>query len=243
MKALFPTFFLICVFATHAEIYKWVDPDGVIHYSDTKPQDETIAIEEFLGSSITIDDSGVVAPVGEKSATQVSVQAPVADAASPSQPEKNTWNLARVWLAVKTSVESWLGHEDQKITPQNAPSTAVTVAAKPATKAAPESTVISNENMGEILSQIEQDQQAKADALSRQSVEIFTAPWCGYCKKAIAFLELNQVAYEEHDVSQSPAAALRQKMLGGGSGVPFAVINGEKISGWSQQAYARALER
>ena len=44
-----------------------------------------------------------------------------------------------------------------------------------------------------------------------------------------------------YDVEKDKEAAARKKELSGRSGVPFAVINGKKIYGYSEDAYARAL--
>jgi glutaredoxin len=45
-----------------------------------------------------------------------------------------------------------------------------------------------------------------------------------------------------YDIEEDAAAAKRKQQLDSGRGVPFAVINGEKISGWSQKLYEMALE-
>jgi glutaredoxin len=62
-----------------------------------------------------------------------------------------------------------------------------------------------------------------------------------YCKKAVAFLESNRIAFQQHDVDKDPDAAARMRMLGGTGGVPFAVINGAAIVGFSARAYQQAL--
>lgn len=71
-------------------------------------------------------------------------------------------------------------------------------------------------------------------------VELFTTNWCGYCRKARAYLQQQGVSYREYDVEKDRAAAQRKQQLGG-SGVPFAIINGQKILGFDPEAYASAL--
>lgn len=76
---------------------------------------------------------------------------------------------------------------------------------------------------------------------SDNRVEIFTTEWCKYCKQAIAFLQANRIKYTQYDVETNPYARKRKKDLGGGKGVPFAVINGRKISGFSEKTYRQVL--
>ena len=81
----------------------------------------------------------------------------------------------------------------------------------------------------------------KQKARTSNSVEIYTTSWCGYCKKAISFLRSNGISYQEYDIEKSRVAKARMKSLGGSGGVPFAVINGNTVSGFSRESYKRAL--
>lgn len=63
-------------------------------------------------------------------------------------------------------------------------------------------------------------------------VEIYTTPYCGYCRMAKQLLTRKNVAYTEIDVSGD--AALRQKMVaraGGGTAVPQIFIGGTHVGG------------
>jgi glutaredoxin len=208
------------IFAAQAEIYKWVDKEGGVHYSDTPPEDETIAVTEFSGSPIKINDQGLM----------VQASAPTASVAKPQSASKPGITFSSLLADVKKYVLNLFPAQS---------------AATHQVASSPENpVVISNDNMDIVLEQIAQEKQAqqkKVEALVQPQVEIFTTPWCGYCKKATAFLKINNISYQEYDVSSNSSAALRQQMLGGSGGVPFAVVNGEKIRGWNQQAYARAL--
>lgn len=82
----------------------------------------------------------------------------------------------------------------------------------------------------------------KAAPAQVPQVELYVTSWCPYCTKAKAFFEQRGIAYQLYDVERDPAAAKRKQQLDTGRGVPFAIINGTKISGWSQQAYQAALE-
>ena len=75
----------------------------------------------------------------------------------------------------------------------------------------------------------------------KNKVELFSTSWCKYCKMAKAFLIANNIPFQEYDIEKDNVAAERKKKLGGGSGVPFALINGKGIYGFSKESYARAL--
>lgn len=72
-------------------------------------------------------------------------------------------------------------------------------------------------------------------------VEIYTTRWCGYCKKAIAFLNANGIPFKAYDIEKDRKAAAKMKALGGSGGVPFAIINGKKVAGFSARTYKRVL--
>ncbi|WP_084091718.1 glutaredoxin family protein [Malonomonas rubra] len=60
--------------------------------------------------------------------------------------------------------------------------------------------------------------------------------------QAKSFLASRGVEVTVYDIEEDAAAAKRKQQLDTGRGVPFAVINGQKISGWSQKLYEMALE-
>jgi glutaredoxin-like YruB-family protein len=65
-------------------------------------------------------------------------------------------------------------------------------------------------------------------------VVIYTTSWCGWCKKTIEWLDSNGVDYVNKDVEADPEAAAEMRdHVGGDSGVPVVVIDGEVIRGFS----------
>ncbi len=72
-------------------------------------------------------------------------------------------------------------------------------------------------------------------------VELYTTSWCGYCKKARNFFQSRGIPFTEYDIEKDESAARRKKRLDSRRGVPFAVINGQQIHGYSEAAYERAL--
>jgi glutaredoxin len=78
---------------------------------------------------------------------------------------------------------------------------------------------------------------------SRPEVELYVTSWCPYCTKAKAFFDQRDIEYQVYDIEKDSAAARRKQQLDTGRGVPFAVINGTKVSGWSAPAYQAALDK
>jgi len=67
-------------------------------------------------------------------------------------------------------------------------------------------------------------------------VILYTTSWCPYCKMAKAYFESRGVPYTDYDIEKDSEAAAKKKQMSSG-GVPFAIVNGEHISGYSPAAY------
>jgi glutaredoxin len=83
--------------------------------------------------------------------------------------------------------------------------------------------------------------QRKVSKPGDNKVEIFTTTWCGYCKKAIALLKANHIPFKQHDIEKEAGTKKRMMAMGGRGGVPFAIINDQKIYGFSEGTYKRVL--
>ena len=92
------------------------------------------------------------------------------------------------------------------------------------------------------IEEISKDQEEMA-AQTRPKVELYVTSWCGYCKKAKAFFRSRGIRFVEYDVERNPAAARRMSRMTASSGVPFVVINGYRIQGYSEAAYKKALKK
>jgi glutaredoxin len=86
------------------------------------------------------------------------------------------------------------------------------------------------------------EEKQKRSSSGRDSVELYTTTWCPGCKTAKKWLRRNKVRYTEYDVERDPEANRRYRKLGSGGKIPFAVINGVKIVGFSEARYIKALE-
>ena len=65
---------------------------------------------------------------------------------------------------------------------------------------------------------------------------LYSATWCVYCKQAKAYLASKGVAYSELDID-TPAGMASFAQVGGGKGVPLLMAGGQKVNGYSTQAY------
>jgi glutaredoxin len=74
-------------------------------------------------------------------------------------------------------------------------------------------------------------------------VELYVTSWCPYCRKAIDFFRSKGIYYVVYDVERDESAARRKKELDPRNGVPFAVVNGVKIHGYSPEAYQKVLDQ
>ena len=163
LNALFIVFFLILIVtgSARAELHKWVDKNGVVHISDTPP--EEVAPNE-KAESITPSKSGLDA--------------------NPHPPKKKT-----------TLTQKLLNLFRKK--PKNS---------------------------------------------TNPTVELYTTSWCPYCERARNFFRSKGIPFTEYDVEKDKSAAARKNRLDKRNGVPFAVINGRGLHGYSAEAYQRALE-
>ena len=86
------------------------------------------------------------------------------------------------------------------------------------------------------------ESQDDAVAVNTPTVEIYETSWCGYCKKAKNFFRSRGIKYTVYDIEKDPQAARRMKTMTKQRAVPFVVINGKGIQGYSEQAYTLALQ-
>jgi glutaredoxin-like YruB-family protein len=151
-----------------AEIYKWVDENGVTHYSDSPTEITAEQAEDEIGEIQTPD----LAPAG-----------------TPPLPDET-----------QTDSQS------------------------------PDSSNFPDET------------QEDAVAVNSPNVEIYETNWCGYCKKAKNFFRSRGIDFVTYDIEKDQQAARRMRSLTNRQAVPFVVINGQGISGYSVAAYEQALQ-
>lgn len=76
------------------------------------------------------------------------------------------------------------------------------------------------------------------------SITIYTASWCGVCKKAKAYMKSKGIAYTERDVEKDPGAKAEvARKTGGATGVPVLDVSGEIMVGFQQAAFDEMVAR
>ena len=64
---------------------------------------------------------------------------------------------------------------------------------------------------------------------------LFSASWCGYCRKAKDYLNQKGIAYQEIDIETADGGAAFAAE--GRGGIPLLVRNGQRVRGFSTAAY------
>jgi glutaredoxin len=74
-------------------------------------------------------------------------------------------------------------------------------------------------------------------------IELFVTTWCPYCDQAIDYLKSKGLRFKVHDIEKdSKAKRRKQELSKGRGGVPFAMIYGTPITGFSKSTYDKALQ-
>lgn len=85
------------------------------------------------------------------------------------------------------------------------------------------------------LEQLKRQKSGQKSVYSDQPV-IYTTNWCGYCKKAKAYLSSKGISYKEFDI-ETDSGMVAYAQAGGTGGVPLLVHRGQRVRGFSAQAY------
>jgi glutaredoxin-like YruB-family protein len=158
---------MLTIGISSAEIYKWVDEDGVTHYSDSPTEIIPESAEDEIEEIQTPDP---------------------APADTPPSPDESSQGALRP-------------------------------------------------DFFDSLNDIQDD-----DAVDTPTVEIYETSWCVYCKKAKQFFRSKGIDFIAYNIEKDPQAARRMMAMTRRRGVPFVVINGQGISGYSVAAYEQALQ-
>ncbi len=65
-----------------------------------------------------------------------------------------------------------------------------------------------------------------------KKIIMYSTESCGYCKKAKAYFEINNISFTERDINKSASAKRQWKKLNG-TGVPFILVGKRKMRGFS----------
>jgi glutaredoxin len=86
-------------------------------------------------------------------------------------------------------------------------------------------------------------QRAWAAAAADPEVVIYTAPWCGWCRKALAYLDEKGVPYENRDIESNPDNKAELLRRSGRTSIPFLVIGEETVRGFDEARIELLLAR
>ncbi len=75
----------------------------------------------------------------------------------------------------------------------------------------------------------------------QKSVKVYATSTCPYCKNAKAFLDENNISYENYDVGADEAKRNEMVEKSGQMGVPVIDIDGKIIIGFDRPAIEEAL--
>jgi glutaredoxin len=82
---------------------------------------------------------------------------------------------------------------------------------------------------------------APSTAASAQRVRLLSASWCGYCKRAAAYLRSRGTPFEELDVEKSSQGKREYAALKG-HGVPIILVGDRRMDGYDQATLAMMLK-
>jgi glutaredoxin len=81
-----------------------------------------------------------------------------------------------------------------------------------------------------------------AESAPVHEVTVYTAPWCGWCRKTLAFLDERGVDYVNKDIESDEGYAEELREKSGGTAIPFVEIDDSEIRGFDPGAMALLLD-
>ena len=84
--------------------------------------------------------------------------------------------------------------------------------------------------------------QPTAYAGAAHDVTVYTAPWCGWCRKTLAFLDERGVEYVNKNIEADEEFADELEEKSGGRSIPLVEIDGSLIRGYNPGEMAALLE-
>lgn len=75
-----------------------------------------------------------------------------------------------------------------------------------------------------------------------KTLTMYSTTWCGFCKRARAYLNAKGIAYREIDIESSPANRDQFKQYGG-KGVPMFILGDRRLRGFNEESLAEFLGR
>jgi glutaredoxin len=102
---------LIAAFPLHAEIYKWIDADGNIHYTDTPPENQRQSLE--ITGKISSYDSPEILPADS---TQNATSAALKSGTDKSAKNKRVLMYSAAWCGVCKTAKKYFTEKNIRYT-------------------------------------------------------------------------------------------------------------------------------
>lgn len=78
---------------------------------------------------------------------------------------------------------------------------------------------------------------AKVVTLPEGDVVLYAADWCGYCRKAKAYMDGKGISYKEVNIESEFGKNAFAQVNNGNRGIPLLLARGQRIQGYSEDAY------
>lgn len=78
-------------------------------------------------------------------------------------------------------------------------------------------------------------------AVSAKQVTMYSAAWCGVCKRAKAYFQQKRIPFKEYDIDTSEKAKRDFRKLGG-KGVPVILVGNQRMNGFSAGRFEQLYE-
>ena len=75
-------------------------------------------------------------------------------------------------------------------------------------------------------------------ANSKKKVVMYSASWCGVCKKAKTYFRRNGIPFTEYDIEKSKKAKRMYTKLGA-TGIPVIIVGRKRMNGFSEAGFKR----
>lgn len=92
------------------------------------------------------------------------------------------------------------------------------------------------------------EQKREAAKPKQPPITLYSTSWCGYCKKARAFMKRKKLAFTEHDIEKDQSAARQLAQLSKRAGIPLGGVpvinvNGRLMNGFDPQRLMRMVKQ
>lgn len=72
----------------------------------------------------------------------------------------------------------------------------------------------------------------------KERVILYSASWCGYCRKARSYFRARGIPFTEYDVEKSEQGKRDYKRLGA-RGIPIIVVGKKRLNGFSEETFEK----